>query len=87
MRWMTLELVIPSEVSQKEKNKYSILMHTYDIQKNGTGEPICRAGIQMQAEKTVLWTQQGKERGWDKQQHGSIYITIYKTDSQWEFAI
>ena len=27
--WMNLEPVTQSEVSQKEKNKYCILMHTY----------------------------------------------------------
>ena len=27
--WMDLETVIQSEVSQKEKNKYCILMHIY----------------------------------------------------------
>ena len=31
MRWMNLEPIIGSEVSQKEKNKYHILMHTYGI--------------------------------------------------------
>jgi len=29
MRWMNLEPIIQSEVSQKEKDKYSILMHVY----------------------------------------------------------
>ena len=29
VRWMDLESVIQSEVSQKEKNKYSVLTHTY----------------------------------------------------------
>ena len=29
--WMDLESVIQSEVSQKEKNKYCILMHIYGI--------------------------------------------------------
>ena len=29
MRWMNLEPIIHSEVSQKEKNKYRILMHIY----------------------------------------------------------
>ena len=29
--WMDLETVIQSEVSQKEKNKYSILTHTCEI--------------------------------------------------------
>ena len=29
MRWMKLEPVIQSEVSQNEKHQYSILMHIY----------------------------------------------------------
>ena len=29
MRWMKLEPIIQSEVSQKEKHQYSILMHIY----------------------------------------------------------
>ena len=31
MRWMKLEPIIPSEVSQKEKDKYCILTHIYGI--------------------------------------------------------
>ena len=31
MRWMKLEPIIQSEVSQKEKHQYSILMHMYGI--------------------------------------------------------
>ena len=31
VRWMDLETVIQSEVSQKEKNKYRILTHVYGI--------------------------------------------------------
>ena len=31
MRWMNLEPIIQSEVSQKEKNSYHILMHIYRI--------------------------------------------------------
>ena len=31
VRWMNLEPVIQSEVSQKEKNKYCILTHIYGI--------------------------------------------------------
>ena len=30
-RWMDLESVIQSEVSQKEKNKYCMLTHIYGI--------------------------------------------------------
>ena len=31
MRWMNLEPIIQSEVSQKEKEKYHILTHMYGI--------------------------------------------------------
>ena len=42
MKWMNLEPITQSEVSQKEKDKYHILMHTYEIYKNGTEEFIYR---------------------------------------------
>ena len=48
MRWVNLEHIIQSELSQKEKDKYCILTHTYGIQKDGTDEPICRAAVEMQ---------------------------------------
>ena len=41
MRWMKWEPVIQSEVSQKEKHQYSILMHIYGIEKDGNDDPIC----------------------------------------------
>ena len=31
MRWMKLEPIIQSDVSQKDKHQYSILMHMYGI--------------------------------------------------------
>ena len=31
MRWMKLEPIIQSEVSQKEKDQYSILLHIYEL--------------------------------------------------------
>ena len=61
VRWMILEPVIQSAVNQKKKNKYHILTYIYEIQKNSTDEPICRAGIETQTENR-LWTQWGKER-------------------------
>ena len=39
MRWMTLEPCIQSEVSQKEKQQYSMLMHMYGIQKDSNDDP------------------------------------------------
>ena len=46
MRWMKLETIIQSEVSQKEKDKYYILMHIYGIQKNDTEEFIYMATME-----------------------------------------
>ena len=61
--WMDLESVIQSEVSQKEKNKYRILMHICGIQKNGTDEPICKAEIETQTQRTHVWTPRGERGG------------------------
>ena len=47
-RWMNLEPIIHSEVSQKEKDKYHILTHIHGIQKNGTEELICMAAMEKQ---------------------------------------
>ena len=33
VRWMDLESVIQTEISQKEKNKYGMLTHIYGIYK------------------------------------------------------
>ena len=51
VRWMDLETVIQSEVSQKEKNKYHMLTHIYGIlkkKKNCSDEPRGRVGIKTQ---------------------------------------
>ena len=42
MRWMKLEPIIQSEVSQKDKDQYSILMHICGILKDGNDNPICK---------------------------------------------
>ena len=41
-KWIDIQTVIQSEVSQREKNKY-ILTHIYGIYKNGTDKPNCKA--------------------------------------------
>ena len=41
VRWMKLEPIIQSEVSQKEKHQYSILTNIYGIYKDGNNDPIC----------------------------------------------
>ena len=58
MRWVNLESIIQSEVSQK--NKYRIVMHIYGIQKDGTDEFVCRGAVEMQTQRTDLWAQ-----GWE----------------------
>ena len=52
--WMDLEIVIQSEVSQKEKDKYHIISLICGIQKKCTDELICKAEIESQIQKTNL---------------------------------
>jgi len=40
--------MLQSEVSEKEKDKYCVLIYAYGIYKDGTDEPICRAAMEMQ---------------------------------------
>ena len=64
MRWMKLEPIIQSEVSQKEKHQYSILTHTMEFRK--------MVGHLMQRidslEKTLMlegtggWRRRGRQR-------------------------
>ena len=65
MRWMKLEPIIQSEVSQKEKHQYSILTHIYGIYKDGNDNPICETAKEKQIYRTVFWTLWEKVRvGW-----------------------
>ena len=62
MRLMNLELIIQNEVSQKEKDKYHILMHIWNLE-SGTKEFICRAAMEKQTWRTDLRTQGEERRG------------------------
>ena len=53
---MNLEPIIQNEVSQKEIDKYHILMHIYEIEKNGSEEFISRAAMEKQTQGIDLWT-------------------------------
>ena len=46
--WMVLEIIILSEISQKEKNKHQILTHICGIYKSGIDELISKAEIETQ---------------------------------------
>ena len=54
MRWMKLEPIIQSEVSQNEKHQYSILMHIYGIEKNGNDNPVCETAKCKTAKETQM---------------------------------
>ena len=70
MRWMKLEPIIQSEVSQKDKNQYSILMHIYGILKDGM---ITLYAGQKKRNRCIEQTfgLSGRRRGWDdlREQH------------------
>ena len=53
---MKLEPIIQSEVSQKDKEHYSILTHTYGIQKDVNDNPICKTEKETQMYRTDFWT-------------------------------
>ena len=63
MKWMNLQPIIKSEVSQKEKDKYHILTHIYGIQKDGPKAFICKAVMEKQTQRTDLWTWGKGRRG------------------------
>ena len=55
---MKLEPIKQSEVSQKEKHQYSILMRIYGIQKDGNDDPICKIAKETKmtrADFCTLW--------------------------------
>ena len=45
---MKLELIIQSEMSQKEKHQYSILTHIYVIYNDGNDDLICKTAKETQ---------------------------------------
>ena len=76
MRWMKLEPIIQSEVSQKDKDHYSILTHIYtEFRKMVT------ITLYAKQKKRHRCTEQtsglcGRRQGWDvsREQHQNMYI-------------
>ena len=89
MRWMKLEPIIQSKVSQKEKYKYRILTHIFGIWRDGTDEYIFRVAMEKWTQRTDLWTrwEERREKGRCMERVTEICNTTCKTDSQWEFAV
>ena len=59
---MKLEPPIQSEVSQKDKQQYGILMHIYGILKDGNDNSICKAEKETEMYRTDFWTLWEKAR-------------------------
>jgi len=88
MKWIILEPIIQSEVSQKEKKQISYInayiwnlerqyWWTYLQGNNGdAGTEDRRWTLRLEGESEV-W----------REHHGNIYTAISKTDTQWEFAV
>ena len=52
MRWMNLEPIMQGGVSQKEKDKYRMLIDIFGIQKDGTDEFICKEAVEKHTTQT-----------------------------------
>ena len=64
--------------SEREKKTLFINIYIYGIQKNGSDEPICRPGIEVQMQSMEdLWTQKGKERDTNGQSSTDICTPPY----------
>ena len=90
LRWTNLEPIIQSEGSQKKKYKYCILTHTYGISRDGTEciyfqDSDGKSDIEDRA-TDMAGGEEGEEDVYGES-NIEIYITICKTDSQWESAV
>ena len=65
--WVDLEIVILSEVSQTQKDKYHMISLTYCIQKKSTNEPTYKTEVESQMQKTNLWLPRDKGRDNEKE--------------------
>ena len=54
MRWMKLEPIIQSEVSQKEKHQFRILTHIYGILTDGNDNPVCKIAKETQMYRSLF---------------------------------
>ena len=49
---MKLQPIIQSEVSQKDKDQYSLLTHIYGLKKDGNDNPMCKTEKETQMYRT-----------------------------------
>ena len=72
MRWMKLELIIQIEVSQKDKDQYSIQTHIYGILKDGNDNLISKTETETRMYRTDFGTL------WEKARVGCYERTALK---------
>ena len=73
MRWMKLEPIIQSEVSQKDKTPIQYTnAYIYGILKDGNDNPICKTEKETQMYRTDFWTL------WEKARVGCFERTASK---------
>ena len=72
MRWMKLEPIIQSEVSQKDKDQYSVLMHIYMEFRKMVMITLYAKQKRRQMYRTEFWTL------WEKARVGCFERTALK---------
>ena len=65
MRWMNIEPIIQSEVSQKEKDKYCVLTHIYMESRKMVVAILCARQQRKHRHKEMTFGHSGRRRGWD----------------------
>ena len=83
MRWVKLEPIIQSEVSQKDKDHYSILTHIYEFRKMVMITQYAKQKKRHRCTEQTLGLC-GRRRGWDdlREQHRNMYTLKCETDRQ-----
>ena len=74
--WMDLEIVIQSEVSQKERNKYCIISLLCGIWKDGRDQLIDKAEIRVTGIENKLMVTKGGANWWI-----GVDTTVHKIDN------
>ena len=89
MRWMNLEHIIQSEVSQKENVKYCILMHIYMESRKMVLKNLFIEHQWRNRRREPTYGHGEREAVGEMYGKGNMetYISICKIDSQWEFAV
>ena len=65
--WIDLEIIMLSELSQKEKDKHHMILLTCGILKNDTNELLCKTEIDSDIGKKLMII---KGKGWGREKLG-----------------